>query len=468
MYAASLQGAVSYWDTGESQVVPWIFGIAHPTGFPAFTIGAGVFAHVFAFGSVAWRIALFSAIAMSGVSWAIYRALRELRCEPWIALGSGWAFAFGEIAWTRGTRAEVHALAACFLALTIFCAIRWYVRGDRRAFVWGALFWGLAIATHPIAALLAPALLVLLCVRVRQVTVRAFAAALLVFACGIALYAYLPVRSAIVTQERLDPTLALDDPPGGAFWDMDHPASRAGFARYLSGSDYPVGGAFAGVLQAQTYRDGAPPFFIELWREFTAFGIVLAAGGFAALARRQPWLCASLFLAAAVPAIFAFSYSIEADIARYYLLPFIVVAIAAGYCADAVSRSLPDLRGISLIAMPAIAISLLIVNRDTFAQPQSSGAQGLIQTVRAHTPDGAVLLAPWIDSTALAYAAYVDRSLGSRIVDSAWLSDEALRVPGWIAQGRNVYVVDQVYGSVPGYKLVKIPGSPDVYRIVRK
>ena len=77
-------------------------------------------------------------------------------------------------------------------------------------------------------------------------------------------------------------------------------------------------------------------------------------------------------------------------------------------------------------------------------------------------------LAPWIDSTPLAYAAYVDRALGKRIVDSAWLSDEAARVPQWIAQGRHVYVVDQVYGDVPGYRLVRIPGSPDVYRIEKK
>ena len=464
----SLDGSIGYWDTGESQVVPWIFGIAHPTGFPAFTLAAGAFAHVFAIGSVAWRIALFSAIAMSLVSWAIYRALRELRCDYWIALGSGWTFSFGEIAWTRGTRAEVHALAACFAALTLLFAIKWYLNGDRRAFVLGALFWGLAVATHPIASLLAPALIVLLCAGFRRIHPRGLAAALLVFACGAGLYAYLPLRSAIVTQERLDPTRALGIPPGSAFWDMNHPASRDGFVRFMSGSDYGVGGAFVAAIKPETYRDGVPPFFIELWREFTVVGLVLAAGGFFALVRRDRWLGISLVLAAAAPAIFALSYSTEADTGRYYLLPFIVAAIAAGYGAEAAARSEPTLKGISLVAMPAIALSLLIFNRGTFSQPKSTGAAGLIQTVVARTPDGAVLLAPWIDSTALAYAAYVDRSLGKRIVVSAWLSDEAPRVPGWIARGRKVYVVGEVFGSVPGYKLVRVASSPDVFRIVRQ
>jgi len=333
--------------------------------------------------------------------------------------------------------------------------------------VLGALFWGLAIATHPIAGLLAPALLVVLCARVRRVRLRSFALALLMLAGGVALYAYLPIRSAIVTQARLDPTLALGDPPGKAFWDMNHPATWEGFKHFLNGSDYGVGGAFAAAMKWETYRDGIPPFSKELWRELTAFGVLLAAGGIVALLRRRPWVAVALLLAGVCPAIFAFGYPSEADLARYYLIPFMVTAIFAGYGAAAVARALPELRLVSTLLMPAIAVTLLIVNRDIFAQPKSAGAMGLIQTVVATTPDDAVLLAPWIDSTALAYAAYVDRSLGRRIVDSAWLSDEAARVPRWMRQGRHVYVVDQVFGSVPGYRLIRIPGSPDLYRIAK-
>lgn len=468
VYAASLQGAVSYWDTGESQVVPWIFGIAHPTGFPAFTIAAGIFAHTFPAGTVAWRIALFSALAMSAACWAVYASLRELKCETWIALGASWVFALGEIAWTRGTRAEVHALAAELASLTLYFCIRWYVRGEARAFVLGALSWGLAIATHPVTVLLAPALLIVFCVRVRTLHLRTFAQALLLFACSVALYAYLPIRSAMVTHARLDPTLALGDPPGKAFWDMDHPATWEGFRSFLSGSDYGAVPAFAAALSAQTYRTGGPPFLLSLWLEFTPFGIMLAAGGAVALARSRPWLAAALLLAGLCPAIFAFGYSVEADIARYYLIPFIVTAIFAGYGTNAIARFMPELRAVWVLILPAIAVALLILNRSTFEQPKSTGAAGLIQTVRTKTPQDAVLLAPWIDSTPLAYAAYVDRSLGRRIVDSAWLSDEAERVPGWLRSGRHVYVVERVFGSVPGYRLVRMPGSPDLYRIEKQ
>ena len=468
VYAASLNGAISYWDTGESQVVPWIFGIAHPTGFPVFTIAAGIFAHVFAAGTVAWRIALFSAIAMSVAAWAVFRILHELEADTWIALGAACVFAFGQIVWTRGTRAEVHAVAACFAALTLYFAVRWYVRCDSRAFIWGALCWGLGIATHPVVVLLAPAFLVVLCARTRRLTIRSFALALAVLFCGLAIYAYLPLRSAMVTQARLDPTLRLGDAPGKAFWDMNHPSSWDGFKQEISGSDYGTGGFLAAMIHPHTYQEGAPPFLAQLWREFTPFGILFALGGIVALARRDAVLAVALVLAVTIPAIFAFGYTIEADIARYYLIPFFVVAIFMGYGASAIARALPEMRTASILAMAGLAIGLLVVNHDTFAQPQSMGASGLIRTVVMQTPDDAILLAPWIDSTALAYAAYVDGSLGHRIVDSAWLSDEAARVPRWMREGRHVYVVDQVFGSVPGYRLIKIPGSPDLYRIARE
>ncbi len=468
VYVVSLEGAISYWDTGESQVVPWIFGIAHPTGFPVFTIAAGVFAHVFAIGTPAWRIALFSAIAMSVAAWAVFRVLRELDCRTWIALGAACVFAFGEIVWTRGTRAEVHALAACFASLTLYFSVRWYVRGESRSLVWGGLCWGLGIATHPVVGLLAPALLVILCARIRRLTLRSFALALAMLLCGLTFYAYLPLRSAMVTQARLDPTRVLGDPPGKAFWDMNHPASWDGFKHEISGSDYGTGGFFAAMLDPHTYQSGAPPFFERLWREFTPFGLLLALSGIVTLARRDPALTVAFFLAGAIPAIFAFGYTIEADIERYYLIPFAAVAIFAGYGASAIARALPGMRTASVVVTAGIAVGLLVINRDTFTQPHSSGAEAMIRTVVMRTPDDAVLLVPWIDSTALAYAAYVDGSLGHRVVDSAWLSDEATRVPRWMHEGRHVYVVDQVFGSVPGYRLVKIPGSPDVYRIAKE
>lgn len=465
IYCASLNGAVGYWDTGEAQVVPWIFGIMHATGFPAFTILAGIFAHVFAFGSVAWRIALFSALAMSGAAWFVSRIVVELDGDAWLAAAAAWIFAFGQVAWTRGTRAEVHALAAFFALAALCAAIRWYRTGDTRALVWGALAWGLGIATHPIDALLLPALLTLFAVRIKSVKPRAAALAFGALLFGVAWYAYLPARSAAVTAARLDPTLALGVPPGRAFWDNDHPSSWSGFIKEISGGEFSAGGTFPRMLSPETYRAALPDYVPWLLQELTPLGAVFALGGLYAIARRDAWLAAALGLAFALPTAFALAYTIEADPQRYYLIGFGVASALAGAGASAIVAALPALRRATYLMLFTLAAVLIVLNRGTFAQRNSTGAQAVIETVVKKTPENAVLITPWIDAAPLAYGAYVEHRLGNRIVESAWLADDASRVPLWM-RTRPVYVVGILFGSVPGYTLVKISGSPDLYRVV--
>ncbi len=465
VYVASLNGVVGYWDTGEAQVVPWIFGIMHPTGFPAYTLLGGVFAHVFVFGSVAWRMALFSALAMSGTAWLVSRIVLQLECRPWIAAGGAWLFALGEIAWTRGTRAEVHSLATFFAIATLYASIRWYRTGDTRVFVAGALAWGLGIATHPIDALLFPALAVLLAARLRTVMLRAFAVALIAFFFGIAWYAYLPARSAAVTAARLDPTRSLGVPPGRPFWDNDHPASWQGFVKEVSGVEFSAGGVFADMLSPQTYVRRFPPYWLLLIFELTPVGALLSLGGLYALAKRDVLVAIALLFAWLFPTAFAFAYAIEADKQRYYLIGFAVLSALAAYGASAIVRALPALHKGILAMMLALTAGLLVVNHTTFEQRSSRGAQAVIATAIKKTPRNAVLISPWLYATPLAYAAYVEHRLGDRIVETSWLVDDAYRVPAWMLR-RPVYVVGIVIGSVPGMDLVRIPGSPDLYHVV--
>jgi 4-amino-4-deoxy-L-arabinose transferase-like glycosyltransferase len=466
IYCASLHGAVGYWDTGEAQTVPWIFGIMHPTGFPVFTILAGVFAHVFPFGPVSWRIALFSAIAMSAAAWLIARIIRELDGDAWIAAAAGCIFAFGNVAWTRGTRAEVHSLAVFFGVLTLYAAIRWYRTAEPRVLVGGALAWGLGIATHPIDALLLPALLLLFLARMRRVTLRTVAWAFAALLFGVAWYAYLPVRSAIVTNARLDPTRSLGLPPGKAFWDNDHPSTLSGFKKVITGSEFRAGGTFQRMLAPQTYAGAGEKFQDLMLREFTPVALIFAFGGLYALDRRDRWLSMAMLLAIVVPSAFAMAYSIETDPQRYYLLPFAAICVLAGYAGSQVVRALPPLRAATLFIFAANLIALLVLGASTFDQRNSTGAQAVISSVAKKTPGNAILIAPWLYATPLAYGAYVEHRLDRRIVISAWLAENADRVPKWM-RTRPVYVVGQVFGQVPGYTLVKVRAAVPLYRVTR-
>lgn len=456
---------MSYWDTGEAQTVPWIFGIMHPTGFPVFTILAGVFAHLFPIGAVSWRIPLFCALAMSGAAWLVWQIVRELDGDAWLAAGAAWLFAFGDVAWTRGTRAEVHALAAFFGVLTLYAAIRWYRRGEARTLIGGALAWGLGIATHPIVALLLPALLLLFVVRMRTVALRTFVFALAALVFGVAWYAYLPVRSAVVTAARLDPTRSLGLPPGESFWDNDHPSSLSGFKMEISGQEFKAGGTFARMLDVQTYTDNADKYLDLVLRELTPIGILFALGGLYALARHDRVLALAFALAILFPTAFALAYTIETDPQRYNLIPFAAMCALAGYAASEIVRELPRLRPATLALVAAAVVVLFVENSDTFDQRTATGAQAVIASVVKKTPANAILISPWLYAAPLAYASYVEHRLGDRIVISAWLAENAARVPAWM-RTRPVYVVGQVFGDVPkGYRLEKIQGEVPLYRV---
>jgi len=466
VYAFSLDGAIGFWDTGEAQTVPWIFGIMHPTGFPVFTIAGGLFAHAFAFGAVSWRMALFSAVAMSGAAWLVSRIAFEIEPEPWTACAAAWLFAFGEIAWGRGTRTEVHAAVAFFAALTLYAAVRWIRRGEPAVLIAGGLVWGLGMSTHPLVALLGPGLLCAFLSRVRSVERRTAAIAAGAVLAGLAVYAYLPIRSAMVTHMHLDPTAQLGLPPGQSFWDNGHPASLAGFRQVISGADFGAGGTFMHLFEAATYSGGGMKYALAAIKEFTPVGLALAIVGGVLLTAAERWIGAALLLALAVPTDFTFAYTIEADPERYYLISFLILSVFAAYGVHRATERVPWGRLLGAAALFALAGALLWTNRDKFDQRNDTGAQSLISTILRRTPDNAILLSPWLDATPLAYAAYVEHRLGRRILHSTWLSDDAQYVPKW-AKTRPVYVVDKLWGSVPGYHTVALNTSPTLYRIVK-
>ena len=64
-YVATLVPGVDFWDTGELQTVPYILGIAHPTGFPLYVLCGWLWSHLVVVGTVAYRMNLLSAFAVA-------------------------------------------------------------------------------------------------------------------------------------------------------------------------------------------------------------------------------------------------------------------------------------------------------------------------------------------------------------------------------------------------------------------
>lgn len=469
VYVYSMQRFVGFWDVAEMQTVPYILGIAHPTGFPAFILLGWIFSHAFFFGSVAWRMTLLCVFAMSGAAWLIYRTVLLETGESAIAMFCAWIFAFTDIAWRNGTRADVHALAALFIALTLLCALRWSRTEDSSWLYGGAAAWGLAIATHPVAALIGVGLFAIVVYRWETVSLRALAAAgavVVLIVC--AFYSYLPLRSAQVFAERRDPTLALGVQAGRPFWDYDHPSQWAGFAQLVTGSEFPVGDALGAAFRPETYVAHGGRYSRALADNLTAAGLVLVLCGAVAFVRREKLRAAGFLLCGLFAAPFALSFPIEADIDRYFLPSFLVACVLVGIGACAIYTRFPLLRTGLTLSLGIIAGAEFYFHGELLGQRDDPGATQYIDFVRSHTPRDAILMAPWTYATPLAYAAYVEHRLGERVVETAWLSDDVDQLPGWLEK-RPVYIVYLPWGDLPhGFRLVRLAGGdPPIYRVLK-
>ena len=59
---ATLAPTVLAGDGGEFQFVPYLLGVAHPTGYPLYTLLGWLWSHLLPVGDVAYRMNLFSAL----------------------------------------------------------------------------------------------------------------------------------------------------------------------------------------------------------------------------------------------------------------------------------------------------------------------------------------------------------------------------------------------------------------------
>ena len=237
-YAWTDQRDVQFWDIGEMQTVPWIYGIAHPTGFPLYTLLGWLFSHAIPLGSIAWRMSFFSSVAMCAAGWFVYRIVLEETGFAWIAVGASFLFDAASVAWSRGTRADVHPLTIALEAAAFSTFLTWRRSGNDRAFVAGLALLGAALAVHPVAAFAAPAMIALALPQVRQLPKRALALGAAAFFAPLIAYASIPLRGAVLYAQRRDRTLAIGLPPGRPFWDYAHTQSLPNFIWFVSGAQF--------------------------------------------------------------------------------------------------------------------------------------------------------------------------------------------------------------------------------------
>lgn len=195
-------------DSLEFQLVTYRLGIAHPTGYPLYTLLGKLFTFL-PFGNVAYRVNLMSAVFGAATVALLYLSVLQMaRPGPEVRLDlqqPGWPLqigaiigagllAVGQVFWQQATVAEVYTLNAFFVALLLLLAGCCPARPG-----WLAFLFGLSLTHHRTMLLLLPGLGIYLflhhgirLLRPRRLLIYASLAGL-----PLLLYLYLPLRGSV-------------------------------------------------------------------------------------------------------------------------------------------------------------------------------------------------------------------------------------------------------------------------------
>jgi hypothetical protein len=356
VYAYTAFPSVTGGDNPQLIMASATLGIAHPPGYPLFTMAGWLFSHLMPFGSVAYRINLLSGLFGALSVWLLALAARHRTgSEPAAVLAAG-LYAFSPLVWSYSDRAEVFTLNALLLSLLYYVYARWASEEQaatrHRWELVGAACAGLAMSNHHLSAL--NILVVMAAVLPRALAhprpVRHLAALLACFAAGLLPYAYLP--------------LAYSRGPQIVWGDF---STLDGFLRHLLRSEY--GSLSLSPNPSDAFRD--PPrrlliFAATAGRAFLWLGLPLAVLG--ALRMRLSQHRPSLEVVAGASAalyLLVFSLLANHDLnlsdrliveERFWLQPLLAVALLT-----ASGLSVLRLRGGGWLATATAVVSMQLL-----------------------------------------------------------------------------------------------------------
>lgn len=340
IYLFTLAPGVIQIDSGELAAVQTTLGIAHPTGYPLFTLAGYLFLQIPLPFSPIYQLNLLAAIWCSlGILFMFKSALsllQTININPvqiknksgtkksladadegtkkkisYLSTAGGMFFlAFSKTFWMQSTSVEVYSLQIFIFSLIFYFSLRSSESRRNTVFLWFGT--GIAIASgfanHMTTLLILPFAAILYFSRegfgsssLKKIMVTAVVALPVLFL----LYLYLPLRASS------NPQINWGDP-----------VNFENIFRHITGKQYQVwlfSSIDSAVKQLKYFAENLPA-------EFTWPGLIFALVGLFSIYRNNNrifWLLSISFISAL---LYAINYDI-ADIDSYFLLNYILIAI---------------------------------------------------------------------------------------------------------------------------------------------
>jgi tetratricopeptide (TPR) repeat protein len=354
VYFLTFARTVTLVDSGELILASAKLGVAHPPGFPLYTVLGHLFSKL-PLGTVAAKISFMSAFfaALTGafltlIAINIYDTFTQISptsnnkqssskqnnssdslsfnllplssiFQILMPLATGLSFSFSATFWFYASVAEVYTLNIFVLSIIFYLMLEWHLLRQKGEFQKAdkiipvaALLYGLALGNHHITILLtlpAIACLVIYNAGFRYLYSRTVKIAFITVLIGFSIYVYLPLAAS------QSPIINWGDP-----------ATLEKFYWHISAKQYRVNLS----LESETMIKELKYFLKILLGQFTPLGLITALVGLEKLWRSQR----SLFYLTSLTIFFNVFYSISYEIAEdkdaYYLTTNFVLAIAIG------------------------------------------------------------------------------------------------------------------------------------------
>lgn len=409
-YILTMIPTVGLIDSGELALACAEPGIAHPTGYPLYTLVGRLvcmitglepvlatnFLSVLAGAAAVFAMFLIASIIVGRIQPKFSDSEKYL-----IAMAVALIFGFSGTMWNISTETEVYALEIALDLFALYLLLRWWFGGSSNNLFGAGYLFGLAFGLHMMTMLFAPAAVYILFDSRKRLKLRVFIWTAVLFVFGLTIYLYLPIRAS------LEPMANFGDPSDwGRFW------------RHISGWQYRV---WMFDRSGNALVAAVGDIFRTMFDDTYGVGLILSGVGIIVAILKKRKIGIALGLIALSTIIYSLNYSIP-DISPYYLPALASLLLFVPILAGAAKKAI-----VSILILLGVAGVLAGVNYSDSDRSDYYLAEETATNILALAPRNSVVyLNNW---DWFAPAKYLQRARGYR--EDIFLLDYELMRRSW-------------------------------------
>lgn len=353
VYITTISRSVGYIDSGELAAVVHTVGIAHPSGYPLFTLLGKIFSFLPVADEIIVRLNVLSALLTSAAAILFYFFLRivlstEKRSDDiTISIPSilaALSLAFSKTFWMQAVAVEVYSLHVLLLCGSLFLAAKAVATKEPLWWVLFAFIVGLSFSNHLTTFLLGPGMLYWFFAEngFNKNSIKRTGLLSLPFVAGFSLNVFMLIRA-----------------PQHPLLNWGNPQTLEKFWWHLTGKQFRIWLFSSGDVAQKQFNN----FLNNLPNEFHFIILILAVIGLFPLL----WKDKKKFFAFGILLFTCVGYSINYDIHdidSYFLLAFIVIAALVGFGIQALLMRRPKKEFQYISAMIIVGVIAFQLNEN--------------------------------------------------------------------------------------------------------